>query len=169
MGALYHMAPHVTGMLGAATAARFVSIFSLVAIFGKLLMGVVFDKWGVKAGILMGTVCMGLCFVFLLIAKNFAMLLPVAIFYGLGSSHATIFPPTLTSRLFGTKYYGETFGFVNSFASLSMAVNNLVYAAAYDATGTYTLAWMFGLAASVLATFLLFISVNGAKKIVSAD
>ena len=50
-----------------------------------------------------------------------------------------------------------------------MAVNNLVYAAAYDATGTYTLAWMFGLAASVLATFLLFISVNGAKKIVSAD
>ena len=169
MGALYHMAPHVTGMLGAATAARFVSIFSLVAIFGKLLMGVVFDKWGVKAGILMGTVCMGLCFVFLLIAKNFAMLLPVAIFYGLGSSHATIFPPTLTSRLFGTKYYGETFGFVNSFASLSMAANNLVYAAAYDATGTYTLAWMFGLAASVLATFLLFISVNGAKKIVSAD
>ena len=169
MGALYHMAPHVTGMLGAAAAARFVSIFSLIAIFGKLLMGVVFDKWGVKAGILMGTVCMGLCFVFLLIAKNFTMLLPVALFYGLGSSHATIFPPTLTSRLFGTKYYGETFGFVNSFASLSMAVNNLVYAAAYDATGTYTLAWMFGLAASVLATFLLFISVNGAKKIVNTD
>ncbi len=169
MGALYHMAPHVTGMLGAAAAARFVSIFSLIAIFGKLLMGVVFDKWGVKAGILMGTVCMGLCFVFLLIAKNFAMLLPVALFYGLGSSHATIFPPTLTSRLFGTKYYGETFGFVNSFASLSMAVNNLVYAAAYDATGTYTLAWIFGIVASVAATFLLFISVSGAKKVVSAE
>ena len=169
MGALYHMAPHVTGMLGAAAAARFVSIFSLIAIFGKLLMGMVFDKWGVKAGILMGTVCMGLCFVFLLIARSFTMLLPVALFYGLGSSHATIFPPTLTSRLFGTKYYGETFGFVNSFASLSMAVNNLVYAAAYDATGTYTLAWFFGIAASVLATFLLFISVNGAKKIVNAE
>ena len=169
MGALYHMAPHVTGMLGAAAAARFVSIFSFIAIFGKLLMGVVFDRFGVKAGILMGTVCMGLCFVFLLIAKTFTVLLFVALFYGLGSSHATIFPPTLTSRLFGTKYYGETFGFVNSFASLSMAVNNLVYAAAYDATGTYTLAWMFGLAAAVVATILLFISVNGAKKIIAAE
>ena len=169
MGAMYHMAPHVTGMLGAATAARFVSIYSLIAIFGKLLMGAVFDKFGVKPGILLGTVSMALCFVFLLIAKSFPMLLPVALFYGLGSSHGTIFPPTLTSRLFGTKYYGETFGFVNAFASLSMAVNNLVMAAAYDATGTYTLAWFFGIAAAAVATILLFISVDGAKKVVTAE
>lgn len=166
MGAMYHMAAHVVGIgLGADTAARFVSIYSLVAIFGKLLMGAVFDKFGVKAGILLGTVSMGLTFVFLLIAKSFSVLLIVALFYGLGSAHGTIFPPTLTSRLFGTKYYGETFGFVNAFASLSMAVNNLVMAAAYDATGTYTLAWIFGLCAAVAATVLLFIAVGGAKKL----
>lgn len=164
MGAMYHMAPHVTALIDAATAAKFVSIYSAIAIFGKLIMGAVFDKFGVKAGILLGTVSMGLTFVFLLVAKSFALLLPVALFYGLGSAHGTIFPPTLTSRLFGTKYYGETFGFVNAFASLSMAVNNLVMAAAYDATGAYTLAWIFGLAAAVEATVLLFISVNGAKK-----
>jgi hypothetical protein len=35
MGALYHMAPHVTGMLGAAAAARFVSIFSLTVEYFK--------------------------------------------------------------------------------------------------------------------------------------
>lgn len=169
MGAMYHMAPHVTSMLGAATAARFVSIYSLIAIFGKLLMGAVFDKFGVKPGILLGTISMALCFVFLLLAKSFPMLLPVALFYGIGSSHGTIFPPTLTSRLFGTKYYGETFGFVNAFASLSMAVNNLVMAAAYDATGTYTLAWIFGIAAAAVATILLFISVDGAKKIIHAE
>ena len=46
-----------------------------------------------------------------------------------------------------------------------MAVNNLVMAAAYDATGTYTLAWIFGLCAAVVATVLLFISVSGAKKL----
>ncbi len=166
MGAMYHMAAHVVGIgMSADTAAKFVSIYSLVAIFGKLLMGRVFDKFGVKAGILLGTVSMGLTFVFLLIAKSFALLLVVALFYGLGSAHGTIFPPTLTSRLFGTKYYGETFGFVNAFASLSMAVNNLVMAAAYDATGTYTLAWIFGLCAAVVATVLLFISVSGAKKL----
>jgi len=168
MGAMYHMAAHVTAIIDAATAAKFVSIFSLIAIFGKLLMGAVFDKWGVKAGILMGTVCMALCFVFLLLAKTFALLLVVALFYGLGSSHATIFPPQLTSRIFGTKYYGETFGFVNAFASLSMAVNNLVMAAAYDMTGTYTLAWIFGLVAAVVATVLLFISVNGGKKLMES-
>lgn len=167
MGAMYHMAAHVSMILDAATAAKFVSIFSLIAIGGKLLMGAVFDK-SLKGGILLGTVCMALCFVFLLIAKDFTMLLFVALFYGLGSAHATIFPPTLTGRFFGSKYYGEIFGFVNSFASLSMAVNGLIMAAAFDATGTYTLAWIFGLAASIIATVLLFISLNGAKSILAA-
>ncbi|MGI6462975.1 MAG: MFS transporter [Candidatus Scatomorpha sp.] len=168
MGAMYHMAAHVTLIIDAAAAAKFVSIFSLIAIGGKLLMGAVFDK-SLKGGILLGTVSMALCFVFLLIAKNFTMFLIVALFYGLGSAHATIFPPTLTGRFFGSKYYGEIFGFVNSFASLSMAVNGLVMAAIFDATGTYTLAWVFGLAASVIATVLLFISYNGTKDLILSE
>lgn len=167
MGAMYHMAAHVTGIIDASTAAKFVSIYSFIAIFGKLIMGDVFDRFGVKAGILLGTVSMGLCFVFLLLSKTFGMLLVVALFYGLGSAHGTIFPPTLTSRLFGTKYYGEIFGFVNAFASLSMAVNNLIMAAAYDLTGTYTLAWIFGIAAAAVAAVLLFIAVNGSKKLLA--
>lgn len=166
MGAMYHMAAHVSIIVDAAAAAKFVSIFSLIAIVGKLLMGAVFDK-SLTGGILLGTVSMALCFVFLLIAKNFTMLLPVALFYGLGSAHATIFPPTLTGRLFGSKYYGEIFGFVNSFASLSMAVNGLVMAALFDATGTYTLAWIFGLAAAILATVLLFVSLKGTRKLLT--
>ena len=164
MGAMYHMAAHVSMIVDAAAAAKFVSIFSLIAIGGKLLMGAVFDK-SLTGGILLGTVSMALCFVFLLIAKNFTMLLPVAVFYGLGSAHATIFPPTLTGRFFGSKYYGEIFGFVNSFASLSMAVNGLVMAALFDATGTYTLAWIFGLAAAILATVLLFVSLKGTRSL----
>lgn len=166
MGAMYHMAAHVSIIVDAAAAAKFVSIFSLIAIVGKLLMGAVFDK-SLTGGILLGTVSMALCFVFLLIAKNFTLLLPVALFYGLGSAHATIFPPTLTGRFFGSKYYGEIFGFVNSFASLSMAVNGLVMAALFDATGTYTLAWIFGLAAAILATVLLFVSLKGTRTLLT--
>lgn len=166
MGAMYHMAAHVSMIVDAAAAAKFVSIFSLIAIGGKLLMGAVFDK-SLTGGILLGTVSMALCFVFLLVAKNFTMLLPVALFYGLGSAHATIFPPTLTGRFFGSKYYGEIFGFVNSFASLSMAVNGLVMAALFDATGTYTLAWIFGLAAAILATVLLFVSLKGTRSLLT--
>ena len=89
----------------------------------------------------------------------------VAVFYGLGSAHGTIFPPTLTSKLYGSKYYSEIFGFVNAFASLSMAVCNLIMAAPYDITGSYTLAWIIGLAAAVFATILLFAACSGAKKL----
>lgn len=167
MGAMYHMPAHISGSLGisADLAATFVSIYSLVAIFGKLIMGAVFDRFGVKAGILLGTVCMGLCYVFLIIAKSFPMLIVVAVFYGLGSAHGTIFPPTLTSKLFGSKYYSEVFGFVNAFASLALAVCNIIMAAPYDITGSYTLSWIIGLAAAILATVLLFASSTGAKKL----
>ena len=166
MGAMYHMPAHITGIgISADLAATFVSIYSLIAVFGKLLMGAVFDRFGVKAGILLGTVCMGLCYVFLLIAKTFPMFIVVAVFYGLGSAHGTIFPPTLTSKLYGSKYYSEIFGFVNAFASLSMAVCNLIMAAPYDITGSYTLAWIIGLAAAVFATILLFAACSGAKKL----
>ena len=166
MGAMYHMPAHITGVgISADLAATFVSIYSLIAIFGKLLMGAVFDRFGVKAGILLGTVCMGLCYVFLLIAKTFPMFIVVAVFYGLGSAHGTIFPPTLTSKLYGSKYYSEIFDFVNAFASLSMAVCNLIMAAPYDITGSYTLAWIIGLAAAVFATILLFAACSGAKKL----
>ena len=166
MGAMYHMPAHITGIgISSELAATFVSIYSLIAIFGKLLMGAVFDRFGVKAGILLGTVCMGLCYVFLLIAKTFPVLIVVAVFYGLGSAHGTIFPPTLTSKLYGSKYYSEIFGFVNAFASLSLAVCNIIMAAPYDATGSYTLSWIIGLAAAVLATVLLFAASSGAKKL----
>lgn len=168
MGAMYHMPAHITGIgISSELAATFVSIYSLIAIFGKLLMGAVFDRFGVKAGILLGTVCMGLCYVFLLIAKTFPVLIVVAVFYGLGSAHGTIFPPTLTSKLYGSKYYSEIFGFVNAFASLSLAVCNIIMAAPYDATGSYTLSWIIGLAAAVLATVLLFAASSGAKKLPS--
>ena len=168
MGAMYHMPAHITGIgLSAELSATFVSIYSLIAIFGKLLMGAVFDRFGVKAGILLGTVCMGLCYVFLLIAKTFTVLIVVAVFYGLGSAHGTIFPPTLTSKLYGAKHYSEVFGFVNAFASLSLAVCNIIMAAPYDATGSYTLSWIIGLAAAVLATVLLFAASSGAKKLPS--
>ena len=168
MGAMYHMPAHITGIgISSELAATFVSIYSLIAIFGKLLMGAVFDRFGVKAGILLGTVCMGLCYVFLLIAKTFPVLIVVAVFYGLGSAHGTIFPPTLTSKLYGSKYYSEIFGFVNAFASLSLAVCNIIMAAPYDATGSYTISWIIGLAAAVLATVLLFAASSGAKKLPS--
>src|SRR5699024_10966033 len=55
MGAMYHMPAHITGIgISAELSATFVSIYSLIAIFGKLLMGAVFDRFGVKAGILLG-------------------------------------------------------------------------------------------------------------------
>ena len=168
MGVMYHMPAHMTGIgISDELSAMIVSIYSFVAIFGKLLMGAVFDKFGVKAGILLGTVCMGLCYVFLLIAHSFALLIVVAVFYGLGSAHGTIFPPTLTSKLYGSKHYSEVFGFVNAFASLALAVCNIVMAAPYDATGSYTLSWIIGIAAAAVATVLLFAASSGAKKLPS--
>jgi len=166
MGAMYHMGAHVTQVIDAAAAARFVSISSLIGIFGKLLMGPVFDKWGEKKGILLCVALMILCFVFLLISNTFAMFILVALFYGIGSAHSTIFPPQLTSRTFGSKYYGETYGYVNAATSLAMGLNNAIMAGFYDSTGSYNAAWIFGICCCVVACGLLFTSLKHGKKLI---
>lgn len=170
IGSLYHMPAHAVGIgFSAEQAALFVSIYSMIGIAGKLLMGSVFDKYGTKAGILLGTVSMALLFVFLLIARTFPVLLVAALFYGLGSALGTIFPATLTARLFGTKYFGETFGLVNAFSSLSMALNNPIMAASYDMTGSYTVAWIGGIVAAALAALFLLSSTRGSHKLMESE
>ena len=164
MGSVYHIPAHWIGVGFTSTnAAMFISVYSLVAIGGKLLMGFVFDRFGIKAGVLLGMVSMLLTFVMLLIAHSLPLLFVTAIFNGLGAGIGTIFPATLTSKIFGSKYYGETFGLINAFTSLSMALGNPIMATTYDATGNYNLAWYLGISAAALAAIILLIVAKRGK------
>lgn len=168
LGCSHHLPSHVTDVgFSAETAAFIVSLYSFVAIFAKLIMGAVFDRFGLIAGLLLGTVSMFFTFVSLLAGHSMGFLIAAAFCYGMGSSCGTILPPVMTERMFGGKYYGENYGLVHAFVSLCMGVNNLLFAAAYDSTGSYTTAWIGGAILAVLGTALLLRSVRGSRRLMA--
>lgn len=161
VGCLHHMPAHATDIgFAAEQVAMFVSIYSLTGLFGKFLLGAVYDRFGLQAGTLLAMGCMTLTFVFLLIAKSFPLLICAGLCYGIGGSVGTLVPPIIVGKIYSGKYYGETIGFFNAFVSFAMAVNNPMFATAYDITGTYTIAWMAALAVGILAIVMMMMGIN---------
>lgn len=170
IGVQYHMPAHITKSLGYSSeqAALFVSIYSFVAIFGKFLIGAVFDKKGSKAGILICAGSLTILFIFLASVKDFIPLCIGGAFYGIGGSCGTLLAPLLVGRTFGNKYFGEIAGFVNAFTAFAMAINNPLFASVYDITGSYTPAWIGGAAVSMIGVALLLLCVNRGKSMLAS-
>lgn len=161
-----HITLYITSVgFEAATAAKFVSLYSFVAIFGKLALGRVFDRFGTKGGILFGNgmwILFLLCF--LLIKGNPVMLYASAVLYGFGTCVSTVSIPIITSSVFGTKHYSELFGFVSTFTMFGSAIGASVIGTAYDILGSYTPVLLLLLTLSVLMTLALLYCLGKSRK-----
>lgn len=147
-----------------AVASSFVSLFSLVAIFGKLVLGHVFDKFGPVAGVLFGNLTFALSLACLLFLQIRPMLYLAAVLYGFGTCIATVTVPVLTSRIFGTRHYSEIYGFVSMFTMLGGAFGTPLAGVCYDVTGSYRLALLLFIALSVIMTLALLVSIRSSQR-----
>lgn len=153
-----------------ADAALFVSIYSFVAIFGKIVLGRIFDKLGAKSGIIFGNGLFILSIVSLFFIKIRIMMYVMAVIYGFGTCIGTVTIPVLTARIFGSKNYGEIYGVVNTFAQLGGAFGATIIAFFLDLTGTYNASWIFVITLAAVMTIALLYSVTaGLKKIESKE
>lgn len=124
------------------TVAAAVATYLGIATVGKIVLGSVYDAKGSNAGIWFGSGLMLLCIVALLFAANNTLLWTFVILHGFGTCCGTVTPPVLTSRIFGAKYYGETYGYANLFLQFGLALSSPTVAFVFDKTGTYKLAWI---------------------------
>lgn len=148
----------------AAKAATITSIYLAVAVPGKLVLGHVFDRYGAKAGILFGNgmfICSGVALLFI---KAEPMLYVMAVLFGFGTCIGTVSGSVLTSKLFGTEHYAETYGIVSVFVNAGFAVGVPLIAAVYDVTGSYNTAWIIVIVLAVLMTVLLLNSTRKAAE-----
>lgn len=141
-GALGQFPPAIEELHGVTVQATIISMYSLVGIFGKLLIGWINDKYGIVACTTFGCVTFGLSFVFMLLGGNVVMLYAMALLFGLGSAIGTVLPPLVTSSIYGTEKYGEAYGIVNSFSQLGLSIGSLFVASVYDLSNSYTNAWI---------------------------
>ena len=139
------------------TAASIASLYLFIAIPGKLVLGHIYDRYGVKAGILFGNTMFFLSVICLIFIKHQPFLYLMAILFGFGTCIGTVSAPVITSGIFGTKHYAEIYGFLSLFPSVGYALGGPLIASAYDLTGSYNIAWIIVAALSIVMTaFLLY-------------
>ncbi len=159
IGPLYQMPAYIQSLgYTAELAGRIASMYSLINIFAKLAMGVLFDKFGMKAGTCFGMLGNIFCFVFMLLAFRMPVMPMVFIFasaFGIGLTCQSIPAPSLTSGIFGTKHYSIIYGEVSIFTGLAGGIANYILAWLFDITGNYFLGWVISLVISVIGLICL--------------
>lgn len=141
-GSLGQFPPAIEEMHGAQVQAVIISMYSMIGILGKIVLGWLNDRFGVVISTAAGCIMFALAFVFMLMGSNVTMLYIMAVLFGLGDAIGTVTPPLVTAAVFGTKKYGEAYGIANSFTQVGLTLGSLMVAAIYDTSGSYTTAWI---------------------------
>lgn len=149
-GSLGQFPPAIEEMHGAEVQAVIISMYSMIGIFGKIVLGWLNDRFGVVVSTAFGCILFAAAFVFMLMGSNVTMLYIMAVLFGLGDAIGTVTPPLVTAAVFGTKKYGEAYGIANSFTQVGLTLGSLMVAAIYDAKGSYTSAWVILLVLTVV-------------------
>lgn len=145
-------------------AAMVYSAVMLIQIFGKLILGRVYDKKGVKVGTIYNTVLAIATVAFAVVSSNPIMAVCFGVVFGLLGSMTTVTPPYLTALIVGRKYYAGIFGVVNVFFNVGVAVGPVVAARIFDATGSFNSAWIAFAVLSVIITFTTVMSTRHAAE-----
>lgn len=142
-GSIQHYNPFFTDNFGPATAAWLVSLGSMMGIIGKLLVGIIFDKFGNKKSMIIGTLCGTIVFlIFAFLGNSLYAVVGATFLDGIGSSLQTLGINLLITAIFGTVNYAEIFGVMKMSQQAGMATGAIVLAVIFDTLGSYQLAWM---------------------------
>ena len=161
-----HMSYYLQGVgFDAAAVASYISLYSVVAIIGKLVLGRIFDRFGPKIGILFGSGTFLLFLVgFLFVQGSPMMLYFAAVMYGFGTCTATVAIPIMTTSVFGAKNYSELYGFISAFTMAGSAIGSSAIGLVYDLTGSYIPALTVLAILTALTIVIMFVCINMGQK-----
>lgn len=165
IGAALQLPAYLTDIgYGSAGAAKVLSIYSAVAIFGKLIMGSVTDKFGEKVGSIYASVTGILTFVCFTLAGNTVALIGLIVFYGLSAGISTVLPTLLTAKIFGNRDYDAIYGMVVSANFLAGVLGSVGVSLLFDITGSYNIIWPMCTIAMALTLVSLVFCLNRSEK-----
>ncbi len=152
-----HSAPYFSDLGYTTTYVSFVvSVMMLFLTIGKILLGIVYDRFGILAGNLM-LAFFSLGFpVFALLSSKPAFPWLYAAFVGMASCGASIPLTVLVFRYYGEKEFPAIFSFCTMVAMVALSLSVPVMGAVYDKTGSYRPVWLgFLFCSAVIAACLI--------------
>lgn len=156
---LYHISSYVQSLgYDAQFGAFIISLYNFVCIFSKMIMGRLFDRKGLKAGILFGALGTIGSFFFMMISilkSSTVLLIIIALFYGIGNTCQSITAPSLVSGIFGVRNYSEIYSKMTTVTMITSAASTPILSAIYEHYGNYLVAWILCTVLSVAAVICL--------------
>lgn len=146
------------------------TVSSLVLTFSKLLAGATYDKWGLRAALLLCQTAALISFVMTGMLTNTALGMVMAMFATICSSLSlpleTVIIPLLTNDLFGSASYNKVLGIYMSMNSLGLCLGTPLGEMLRKLTGDYrTCFWMFSvIMISVIVCFQFILNVANKNK-----
>jgi MFS family permease len=151
-----HLVPHITDIgFSAAEAAAVLSLVGVASIPGRLLMGIASDKLGRKLATIICTLLESGAMVWLVWAQDlnglYLFALVFGFFYsGFGSSAAALIGDT-----FALGSIGAIFGLLEISFGIGAAIGPTLGGLIFDVTGSYSIAFLIGAVAMLVATLLI--------------
>ena len=148
-----------------ALATNVFSVYSICCCAGKIIMGLVIDRFGFVSALIYMVVMLILSMILMLNASVVALAFAFAACFGLGNMFASVIASNATSSIFGVRDYSSIFGMVNIFYVVGMAIGPLAAGAIVDLTDSYHISWyIYGLLILVSAATVL-LAYQGRKKL----
>jgi predicted MFS family arabinose efflux permease len=138
MGILFHLMPYLTDIgHSAGTAALIISLYGGFTVVGKIGMGFLADRWGVRLAVVL-TYGMILAGILLLIgSKAFFIACAFAVIYGFAAGAPLVISPALAAECMGLRHFGAIFGVLTLISTFGVAAGVFLTGAVYDAAKTY--------------------------------
>ena len=159
MSAMYgNIAPHLSD-IGYSTSfsANVLSVGMVALTGGKLLLGRIFDKVGVRNGFAFACLCLFGGLVAMLFAKSWIALAFLIISMGFGVSFGAVCFPLMLPAVFGKESYRSIIGIVSAVLALGSAVAPSISGWIYDSFGTYNAAFIGGAVIMAAVTVIVWL------------
>lgn len=158
-GPIFHMVSYaVTCGIPAMAAVSIYSVEGLAGLGGRLLLGVLADRVGVKFVLVGGLMVQALVLAGYLHATQLSHFYALAVVFGTAYGGVMPLYAVLAREYFGQRIMGTVFGAATMASSLGMAIGPLAGGEVYDSFGAYD--WLFigsiGLAVAAVVMALLF-------------
>ncbi len=164
-------AAHMKDMgVDASYVATVASVFSLTLMASKILVGMIYDKWGLKLVMLLCQLTTALAFVFLIFLNGSLsgkiMAMAFAVLFALGIPLETIVVSLITNDLFGSKSYNKLLGIMMALNTAGFALGSPIVNLCFDFSGSYIpVLWLFcGLILVIAVVFQMAIRMAGKDK-----
>ena len=142
--------------VSAERAAALYSLVMLVGLVGKIVLGNVFDHFGISRSVIFCGIIAASAFITLALCLDNISLYVPALLYGIVTAELVIIPSFSTNRLFGRLDYPANQSMLTTILFLGSSLGITFCALVFDITGSYKMAWFIYAVIAVILTVLVF-------------